>query len=87
MDDLRKTLLASGVRNLKQFGYPTVTPENIMTDMIYRTFFKSMLEETRDAKIVKTSRNAKTILPVVNEMLAEIEALDKKEKVKSGKSK
>ena len=40
----REHLIAAGVRNLKEFGYPAVTTENIMTDQVYRRFFKAMLE-------------------------------------------
>ena len=42
---MRDKLIAAGVRNLKEFGYPSVTPENILTDIIYSGFFKSMLED------------------------------------------
>ena len=42
---LRDKLLAAGVRNLKEFGYPGVTTENILTDSVYSAFFRSMLEE------------------------------------------
>ena len=42
---IRAKIIANGVRNLKEFGYPSVTPENILTDMIFRKFFKSMLED------------------------------------------
>jgi hypothetical protein len=44
-DMLRDKLLANGVRNLKEFGYPAATKENILTDRIYSAFFKSMLED------------------------------------------
>lgn len=44
--DIRGQLLKAGVKNLKEFGYPTVDEDNILTDMIYSGFFKSMLEET-----------------------------------------
>ncbi len=42
---IRKKLIESGVRNLREFGYPDVDTENILTDMIYSRFFKSMLED------------------------------------------
>ncbi len=42
----KDTLLTAGVRNLKEFGYLTVSKENIMTDYIYRKFFVRMLEDT-----------------------------------------
>lgn len=37
-------LIAAGVRNLQEFGYGAVTADNIMTDSVYRRFFKAMLE-------------------------------------------
>ena len=46
-DDMyRDKILEAGVRNLKQYGYPEVTKENILTDQIYSAFFKSMLEDS-----------------------------------------
>lgn len=45
MSTNEQKIIAKGVRNLQEFGYPDVTPENILTDEIYSTFFKSMLEE------------------------------------------
>lgn len=44
-DMIRSKLLSAGVKNLKEFGYPGVNAENILTDQIYRAFFKSMLED------------------------------------------
>ena len=79
-DDLRAKLLAGGVANLKQFGYPTVNAENIMTDYVYRAFFKSMLKDQSFA--AKSSRNGKSICAACDQMVAEIEALDEKEKKK-----
>ena len=43
--DVRAHLISAGVRNLKEFGYPDVTTENILTDMIYASFFRRMLED------------------------------------------
>lgn len=42
---VRDKLIAAGVRNLKEYGYPAVDAENILTDEIYSGFFKSMLED------------------------------------------
>jgi len=41
----RQKLIAAGVRNLKDFGYPSARPENILTDRIYSRFFDSMLAD------------------------------------------
>ena len=47
MSEMKERLIKSGVLNLKGFGYPKVTPENILTDKIYKAFFKSMLEDCK----------------------------------------
>jgi len=49
MDEIKQKLLEAGVKNLKEFGYPSVDTENILTDMIYSGFFKGMLEDTIEA--------------------------------------
>lgn len=41
-------LLAAGVKNLRDFGYPKCDGGNITTTPIYAAFFKSMLEETKE---------------------------------------
>lgn len=41
----RQKLIAAGIRNLKEFGYPGVNETNILTDQIYSAFFDRMLEE------------------------------------------
>ena len=46
MADIRAVLIGAGVKNLKEFGYPDVSVDNILTDMIYSKFFKGMLEDT-----------------------------------------
>lgn len=45
---LREKLLHDGVKNLKEFGYPTVTTENILTDQVYSSLFKHMLLERKE---------------------------------------
>lgn len=42
---MREKLIQAGVRNLKEFGYPDVDATNILTDMIYKEFFRSMLKD------------------------------------------
>jgi hypothetical protein len=41
----REKLVEAGVKNLKEFGYPHVDAESILTDQPYSSFFKSMLED------------------------------------------
>lgn len=40
-------IIENGVNNLQKFGYPNVTKENILTDMIYGAFFKRMLADSK----------------------------------------
>ena len=42
---VRAKLIKAGVRNLKEFGYPDVDEKNILTDMIFKEFFRSMLKD------------------------------------------
>lgn len=46
-EQVKEKLIAAGVKNLKEFGYPHVTPENILTDEVYKEFFRSMLEDNK----------------------------------------
>jgi hypothetical protein len=46
VNNIRNKLLNAGVKNLKEFGYPSVNVYNILTDTIYRVFFKGMLKES-----------------------------------------
>jgi hypothetical protein len=47
MSDFRNKLIAAGVRNLKEFGYPHATELNILTDLVYSQFFERMLKENK----------------------------------------
>jgi hypothetical protein len=49
-EPIREHLLKAGVRNLKEFGYPEVNTQTIMTDEVYKEFFKSMLESNLGIK-------------------------------------
>lgn len=42
---IRQRVLKAGVKNLREFGYPNVDTENILTDLVYKDFFLSMLED------------------------------------------
>ncbi len=64
-DQIREHLLKAGVKNLKEFGYPEVATETILTDEVYKLFFKSMLEDNLG--------NDKQIDDVINQLLIEIE--------------
>lgn len=59
----RHHLLMAGVRNLKEFGYPDVSIQNVATDPLYRKFFRKMLIDAEQE-------------PEVVELLNEIDALE-----------
>ena len=63
-EQIREHLLKAGVKNLKEFGYPEVTTEKILTDEVYKEFFKSMLEENKG--------NGKQVDEVINQLLSEV---------------
>ena len=46
-EQIKEKLVIAGIKNLKEFGYPDVTKETILTDEIYKEFFKSMLKENK----------------------------------------
>lgn len=47
MSEIKEALINTGVRNLREFGYPKCNSENILTDMIYSQFFLSMLKDAK----------------------------------------
>lgn len=44
-EKIRARLISAGVRNLKEFGYPSVDAKNILVDPVFKPFFISMLED------------------------------------------
>ena len=63
-EQIREHLLKAGVKNLKEFGYPEVKTETILTDEVYKEFFKSMLKESLG--------NGKQVDEVINQLLSEV---------------
>lgn len=63
-EQIREHLLKAGVKNLKEFGYPEVTTKTILTDEVYKMFFKSMLEDNLG--------NGKQFDEVINQLLSEV---------------
>jgi hypothetical protein len=45
MSDIRSKLIDAGVKNLREFGYPMVNKNNILTDDVFKRFFVSMLRD------------------------------------------
>ncbi len=66
MSDVQSKLVDAGVRNLKEFGYPGVTTENIMTDTVYKAFFASMLRDNIGAA-------GSNVDSAINDLLSKIE--------------
>ena len=62
---VRESLIAAGVKNLKEFGYPSVDEKNIFTDTVYVLMFQSMLRDN-------LSRSTPIIDEVINDLLKEI---------------
>ena len=64
-EQIREHLLKAGVKNLKEFGYPEVTTKTILTDEVYKIFYKSMLEDNLG--------NGNQVDEVINQLLSEVE--------------
>lgn len=64
---LRQTLLDAGVKALKGYGYPAVNDKNILTDEIYKPFFKTTLEGT-----IKTYGKNKSVVDECNKIIKEL---------------
>lgn len=62
MSEIRKKLIQAGIRNLKEYGYPDVDDENIITDMIYSAFFSSMLSDNLGAAGTHVDTEIKVLL-------------------------
>ncbi len=59
---MKETLIANGVRNLKEFGYPNCSTSNILTDKVYREFFRGLLEQWDDGTNRSVSQACKLLL-------------------------
>lgn len=58
----RDGLIWGGVANLRAFGYPHVTPQNILTDQVYKRFFISMLKDNLPCPIKSMENDIKKLL-------------------------
>jgi hypothetical protein len=47
-EEIRERMLAAGIRDAHQFGYPKVNRVNIMRDYVYGKFFESQLRQVLD---------------------------------------
>ena len=55
---LKAAIIQAGVNNLKEYGYRTVSKDNILTTDVYKGLFLSMLNENlgSDAQVNKAIR-------------------------------
>lgn len=44
---MEEKLIAAGVKNLREYGYPDCNKDNITTDIIYKYFFIAILKENK----------------------------------------
>lgn len=81
--ELEDLLISRGIKNLHDFGYPTVDRANIFTDYIYSQMFKSMLEGTID----EAPPSAESIKQACRNLIERIKPIEPepKKKVKSRK--
>ena len=63
MDAIQQKLVATGVKNLQEFGYPSCNVRTILTDSLYWGFFKGMLKDNLG--------NGAVIDAAINGLLAE----------------
>lgn len=59
---MKDQLIAAGVKNLHEFGYPSCNKDNILTDQVFSDFFVSMLEQNKG--------NGKNIDEAIDELIA-----------------
>ena len=62
---MRDNLIAAGVKNLKEYGYPGCNKKTILTDDVYKAFFISMLKDNKGFRA--------DIDAVIDGLLAELE--------------
>ena len=62
---MKDKLIAAGVKNLRAYGYPDCNAENILTDMIYREFFASMLRDNKGKGGAEADQAIDELLAVV----------------------
>ena len=64
---MKNKIIQRGIAALKEFGYPDVNEENILTDEVYSLFFKRMLEDTKDM-LVDEGKDVSVIDELLNEI-------------------
>ena len=69
--EIESVIRKSIVKSLREFGYPSVNEENVLTDLVYRKFAKSQLQEV--IEMVPVGRKS----DVCRKLIEEIDALEK----------
>ena len=64
---IKNTIIAQGVKNLKEYGYPTADKDSILTDIIYAAFFRSMLEDNKGKGNKETDEVIDELLSILPE--------------------
>lgn len=65
---IKNKLIQAGIKNLKEFGYPYVNNKNILSDLVYASFFKSMLEENKGQSISLVDECIDELIDVINQL-------------------
>ena len=47
-NNIQTQLIKAGIKALKEYGYPNVTEDNIISDYIYSSFFRELLYRSKD---------------------------------------
>ena len=66
---IRDKLIAAGVRNLREFGYPSCDEKNILTDMVFSRFFDTMLKDTKGQAGAEVDSVVDSLLKEIDERL------------------
>jgi len=64
-EEIRFLIIKKAIQNMKLFGYENVTTENILTDEVYKLYFKSMLDEN-------VGQGGNQVNIVITELLKEV---------------
>lgn len=68
---VRNHLIKTGVKNLRQFGYPSVNKDNILTDYLFSQFFLSMLQDNKGSQYANVDREIDQLIAEINERFPE----------------
>lgn len=63
--EIKSLLIKAGISNLREFGYPDVNEEEILTDEVYGLFFDNMLKDN-------LGKSTTQVDEVINELIEQI---------------